>query len=191
METHSSILVWRIPKDRAAWWATVHRVTKSWIQLKWLRTRTRTTHAHFPIRSHAEVLGLELKGNFWGNTVQPITVPLGENGIKMGKEGEGQGRVWSFCGSNRKNKSELFPKECIFGALVDLFCGFFFFHATVYTLPIPGQPHSKVPGCFLPPLAVQWHRKHIALGTKNMKWKIFCFLICTKKIIPTLPPGML
>ena len=30
MATHSSILVWRIPKDRGAWWATVHGVTKSW-----------------------------------------------------------------------------------------------------------------------------------------------------------------
>ena len=29
METHSSILAWRIPMDRA-WWATVHGVTKSW-----------------------------------------------------------------------------------------------------------------------------------------------------------------
>ena len=27
--THSSILVCRIPMDRGAWWATVHRVTKS------------------------------------------------------------------------------------------------------------------------------------------------------------------
>ena len=27
--THSSILAWRIPKDRGAWWATVHGVTKS------------------------------------------------------------------------------------------------------------------------------------------------------------------
>ena len=30
MATHSSILVWRIPKDRGAWWATVQGVTKSW-----------------------------------------------------------------------------------------------------------------------------------------------------------------
>ena len=30
METHSSILAWRIPMDRGAWRATVHRVTKSW-----------------------------------------------------------------------------------------------------------------------------------------------------------------
>ena len=29
MATHSSILAWRIPMDGGAWWATVHRVTKS------------------------------------------------------------------------------------------------------------------------------------------------------------------
>ena len=29
MATHSSILAWRIPTDRGAWWATVHGVTKS------------------------------------------------------------------------------------------------------------------------------------------------------------------
>ena len=29
MATHSSILAWRIPMDRGAWWATVHRVTKN------------------------------------------------------------------------------------------------------------------------------------------------------------------
>ena len=29
MATHSSILAWRIPMDRAAWWATVHEVAKS------------------------------------------------------------------------------------------------------------------------------------------------------------------
>ena len=26
--THSSILAWRIPTDREAWWATVHGITK-------------------------------------------------------------------------------------------------------------------------------------------------------------------
>ena len=31
MATHSSILAWRIPMDRGAWWATVHGVTKSQI----------------------------------------------------------------------------------------------------------------------------------------------------------------
>ena len=29
MATRSSILAWRIPMDRGAWWATVHRVAKS------------------------------------------------------------------------------------------------------------------------------------------------------------------
>ena len=29
MATHSSILDWRIPMDRGAWWTTVHRVTES------------------------------------------------------------------------------------------------------------------------------------------------------------------
>ena len=29
MATHSSILAWRIPVDRGAWWATVHMVSQS------------------------------------------------------------------------------------------------------------------------------------------------------------------
>ena len=29
MATHSSILAWRIPMDRGAWWATIYGVTKS------------------------------------------------------------------------------------------------------------------------------------------------------------------
>ena len=29
MATHSSILAWRIPMDRGAWWVTVHGVTNS------------------------------------------------------------------------------------------------------------------------------------------------------------------
>ena len=33
MATHSSILAWRIPMDREAWWATVHEVSKSWRQV--------------------------------------------------------------------------------------------------------------------------------------------------------------
>ena len=30
MATHSSILAWENPRDRGAWWATVHGVTESW-----------------------------------------------------------------------------------------------------------------------------------------------------------------
>ena len=33
MATHSSILAWRIPLDRGAWWATAHGVTKSQTRL--------------------------------------------------------------------------------------------------------------------------------------------------------------
>ena len=40
MAMHSSILAWRIPVDRGAWWATVHMVTKSWTQLKQPSTHT-------------------------------------------------------------------------------------------------------------------------------------------------------
>ena len=29
MATHSSVLSWRIPMDKGAWWATVHGVAKS------------------------------------------------------------------------------------------------------------------------------------------------------------------
>ena len=34
MATHSSILAWRIPMDRGAWWGTVQGVTKSQTRLK-------------------------------------------------------------------------------------------------------------------------------------------------------------
>ena len=33
MATHSSILAWRIPIDRGAWWVTVHGITKDWTRL--------------------------------------------------------------------------------------------------------------------------------------------------------------
>ena len=34
MATHSSVLAWRIPVDRGAWWATVHGVAKSQTQVR-------------------------------------------------------------------------------------------------------------------------------------------------------------
>ena len=40
--------------DRGAWWATVHRVTKSWTQLKWLTTHTHT-HTHNKICCLSEI----------------------------------------------------------------------------------------------------------------------------------------
>ena len=41
MATHSRILAWRISMDRELWWATVHRVAKSWTRLKQLSTHSR------------------------------------------------------------------------------------------------------------------------------------------------------
>ena len=38
MATHSSTLASRIPMDRGAWWAAVHRVAKGQIRLKQLST---------------------------------------------------------------------------------------------------------------------------------------------------------
>ena len=40
--TQSSILAWGTPRDRGAWWATVHRVPQSWTQLKQLSTNAHT-----------------------------------------------------------------------------------------------------------------------------------------------------
>jgi len=51
MATHSSILVWRIPMDRGAWWATVHGVTKRQTQLKQLSMHA-CTHRHTQTQTH-------------------------------------------------------------------------------------------------------------------------------------------
>ena len=58
MATHSSILAWRIPMDRGAWWATVRGVTKSqtWLN-NWARTRA---HHNKPPNTQV-VLDLNIK----------------------------------------------------------------------------------------------------------------------------------
>ena len=45
MATHSSVLAWRIPMDRGAWWATAHRVAQSQTQLKRLSMHARISCA--------------------------------------------------------------------------------------------------------------------------------------------------
>ena len=35
LATHSSILTWRIPMDRGAWWAMIHGVEKCWTHLSY------------------------------------------------------------------------------------------------------------------------------------------------------------
>ena len=55
MATHSSILSWRIPTDRGAWGATVHRVAKSWTRLGnfiMLNLETREFYFIFPYNTH-------------------------------------------------------------------------------------------------------------------------------------------
>ena len=37
------------PMDRGAWWATVHRLAKSWAWLKWLRS-----HTHTEVNTHIQ-----------------------------------------------------------------------------------------------------------------------------------------
>ena len=58
MATHSSILPWRLPKDRGAWWVTVHGVTKNqtWLSNYVLLSLTGVakgvldlTHSQFPV----------------------------------------------------------------------------------------------------------------------------------------------
>ena len=46
MATHSSILAWRTPIDREAWWAAVHGVAKRWDTAEWLST----ARGHVPHR---------------------------------------------------------------------------------------------------------------------------------------------
>ena len=52
MATHSSILAWRIPLDRGAWWATVYKATKS---QTWL---TNTQHTYSSVQSLNRVRSL-------------------------------------------------------------------------------------------------------------------------------------
>ena len=58
------------PLDRGAWWATVHRVAKSWTQLKPLsacvhaRARTRT-HTHTHARTHTHRKMTESLRDLW------------------------------------------------------------------------------------------------------------------------------
>ena len=51
MATHSSAHAWRIPVDRGVWWAIVHGVSKSWMQLS-----TATEHISFYSRKDGFLL---------------------------------------------------------------------------------------------------------------------------------------
>ena len=47
---HSSVLAWRVPMVRGAWWATVHRVAKSCTLLKQLSTQAKRILLLFLLR---------------------------------------------------------------------------------------------------------------------------------------------
>ena len=64
MATHSSILAWRVPMDRGAWWAIVHRVAQSWTWLKWLSL-------HVPCNSGQSLADPMLGSCGWRNEEQP------------------------------------------------------------------------------------------------------------------------
>ena len=46
MATHSSILAWRIPMDRGAWWNTVYGLTKSRTQLTAKHSTAHREYSH-------------------------------------------------------------------------------------------------------------------------------------------------
>ena len=52
MATHPSILAWRNPMDRGAWWAPVTGVARSQIHLKWLSTAFIITNFQKKKKSH-------------------------------------------------------------------------------------------------------------------------------------------
>ena len=67
MVTHFSVPGWRIPMDRGAWWATVHRVTKSQTWLKWLSTQHAHEYDHIWKQSICRLSQLKVTGPFIQN----------------------------------------------------------------------------------------------------------------------------
>ena len=95
MATHSSILAWRIPLDRGAWRATVHRGTKSWT---WLKRLSRHTH-------NLEI-SVQILFNDQGNSPAAI-----------------QSQAWSLMmitNSNNFHNSKC-PRQIYYSVLVDVY----------------------------------------------------------------------
>ena len=76
MATHSSILAWRIPMDRGAWWATVHGVAKSQTQLSDQNTHTHTHTPHSKVREPGSLPRFLTLSHFLKHhTCCPLQVP--------------------------------------------------------------------------------------------------------------------
>ena len=63
--THSSVLAWRIPMEKGAWWDTAHRVAKSWTRLKWISMHTLAAHHN----QRDAGLRLPLATSAWGSSL--------------------------------------------------------------------------------------------------------------------------
>ena len=77
MATHSSIHPWRIPKDRGAWQATVHSITKSQTQLKQLSMsaqihRNSCVYTHTHMHTHNFMYIYTHTGLPWWLTVKRL-----------------------------------------------------------------------------------------------------------------------
>ena len=70
MATHSSILTWRIPKDRGAGWATVHGVAKS--QTKQLSTAQHIHEIRQGLQSHLHQSSYVI----WGECICTVAISL-------------------------------------------------------------------------------------------------------------------
>ena len=82
MATHSSILAWRIPMDRGAWWAIVHRVAKSQTRLKQLSVHAHTLRI---VNQHIDILVQNVKkrpslpwSNSLGHLIEKRTLSQGK-----------------------------------------------------------------------------------------------------------------
>ena len=87
MVTHCSIVAWRIPKDRGAWLATVHGVTKSQARVtnKAQHRVVSNIYIHGS-RSQTEVRLTSLviiARNLFGDSVLSVPVLLGFVGLQM------------------------------------------------------------------------------------------------------------
>ena len=91
MATHSSILAWRIPMDRGAWWATVHGVAKSQTRLSNLSlSLSERTGKPGVLQS----MGSQTVRHSWAAEQQPrVTVHKQQFSTSMGLTFHGEGQL--------------------------------------------------------------------------------------------------
>ena len=73
--THSSILVWRIPMDRGAWWATVHGILQArileWVAIPFSRGSSWPRDQFLPSKPPGKPLHTE-RHCFWNGLYRPL-----------------------------------------------------------------------------------------------------------------------